>query len=197
MSIEGNAIEIDPNAIQSEPEPVADPTLEVVREPSEVEEEEEEEEFVPVIPIGVRSRRKESAYSVHDPRRQSPPNERGLGFTLLDEDEFQAGESYTIRVLVEETSGNKQKALPGVGVSVKILGTAFRPQMYSVRRPTRIAANLALDTRKDALATRLGARRERAVGSLSEPAWEHVLNDRSDREALGSTEEVALVEARR
>ena len=131
MAIESNAIEIDPNAAASEPEAAADPTLEVIKEPADVEE--EEEEPAPVAPIGVRSRRKASAYSVHDPRRQSPPNERGLGFTLLDEDEFQAGQSYTIRVLVEEKSGNKQKALPGVGVSVKILGTEFRPQIYSVK----------------------------------------------------------------
>lgn len=132
MPIESNAIEIDPNAIVSEPEAAADPTLEVIKEPADLEEE-EEEELAHVAPIGVRSRRKSSAYSVHDPRRQSPPNERGLGFTLLDEDEFQAGQSYTIRVLVEEKSENKQKALPGVGVSVKILGTEFRPQIYSVK----------------------------------------------------------------
>lgn len=132
MPIESNAIEIDPNAVVSEPEAAADPTLEVIKEPADLEEE-EEEELAHVAPIGVRSRRKSSAYSVHDPRRQSPPNERGLGFTLLDEDEFQAGQSYTIRVLVEEKSENKQKALPGVGVSVKILGTEFRPQIYSVK----------------------------------------------------------------
>ena len=38
------------------------------------------------------------------------------------------------------------------------------------RRPTKIAANLALDTRKDALATTRGARRERASDHCPSPA---------------------------
>lgn len=80
----------------------------------------------------------ESAYSVHDPRRQAPVSEvraveSGFALSILDEDEFRAGESYTIRVLVEDRSGNKQKPLTGVGVSVKIVGTAFRPQIYSIK----------------------------------------------------------------
>lgn len=87
-------------------------------------------------PLKPRSR-EESAYTVHDPRRQSPlgevPEQAGLVLTILDEDEFRAGESFTIRVLVEDGSGNSQKPLMGVSVSVKILGTAFRPQIYSVR----------------------------------------------------------------
>lgn len=85
-----------------------------------------------------RSHPRESAYSVHDPRRQAPASEvraveSGFALSILDEDEFRAGESYTIRVLVEDRSGDKQKPLTGVGVSVKIVGTAFRPQIYSVK----------------------------------------------------------------
>jgi hypothetical protein len=79
----------------------------------------------------------ESAYTVHDPRPESPfgevASDQGLFVTVLDEDEFQAGESFTIRVLVEDRAGNKGKPLSGVAVSVKILGTAFRPQIYSVK----------------------------------------------------------------
>jgi len=88
-----------------------------------------------------RSRAKEakgSAYTVYDPRRHSPLGEvaapeSGLVITVLDEVEFKAGESFTIRVLLEDRSGIKAKVLEGVPVSVKILGTTFRPQIYSVK----------------------------------------------------------------
>jgi hypothetical protein len=80
----------------------------------------------------------EPVYTVYDPRRQSPlgevqESETPLVLTILDEVEYRAGGSFTIRVLVEDASGNQQKPLMGVSVSVKILGTAFRPQIYSVR----------------------------------------------------------------
>jgi hypothetical protein len=79
----------------------------------------------------------ESAYTVHDPRHESPfgevAPEQGLFVTVLDEEEFQAGEPFTIRVLVEDRSGKKEKPLAGITVSVKILGTTFRPQIYSVK----------------------------------------------------------------
>ncbi len=80
----------------------------------------------------------ESAYTVYDPRRQAPPTEvaaveNGPVLSVLDEDEFHAGQAFTIRVLVEGRAGNKQKPLSGVAVSVKILGTMFRPQIYSVK----------------------------------------------------------------
>jgi hypothetical protein len=81
---------------------------------------------------------KESAYTVYDPRRHSPLGElaapeTGLVITVLDEDEFQAGESFTIRILLEDRSEKKAKPIGGVPVSVKILGTTFRPQIYSVK----------------------------------------------------------------
>jgi hypothetical protein len=91
-----------------------------------------------VAPETRGARPTESAYSVYDPRRQSPEGEiraaeSGFALSILDEDEFRAGESYSIRVLVEDRSGEKQRPLNGVGVSVKVLGTAFRPQIYSVK----------------------------------------------------------------
>jgi hypothetical protein len=83
------------------------------------------------------SRTPASAYTVHDSRRQASANvvqaESGITLTILNEEEFRAGGSFTIRVLLEDNSGNKQKPLPGVPVSVKILGTAFRPQIYSIK----------------------------------------------------------------
>jgi len=84
----------------------------------------------PTIPV--------SAYTVHDSRREAPEGEvvqpdGVLTLTMLDEDEFYAGDAVTIRVQLEERSAGKQKPLVGVPVAVKILGTAFRPQIYSVK----------------------------------------------------------------
>jgi hypothetical protein len=78
-----------------------------------------------------------SAYTVHDPRRQAPQKvvqaESGATLTILNEEEFRAGETFTIRVLLSDNSRNKERPLPGVPVSVKVLGTAFRPQLYSLK----------------------------------------------------------------
>jgi hypothetical protein len=79
-----------------------------------------------------------SPYTVYDPRGQqsrlgAAPDQAGLILTVLDDNEFRAGESFTIRVLVEDGTGGKQKPLTGVAISVKILGTTFRPQIYSVK----------------------------------------------------------------
>jgi hypothetical protein len=62
--------------------------------------------------------------------------ESGLALTILNDEEFLAGYSYTIRVLLEDHSGGKQKSLAAIGLSVKILGTVFRPQIYSVKTQT-------------------------------------------------------------
>jgi hypothetical protein len=80
----------------------------------------------------------ESPYTVHDPRRQAPPSEvveaeSGLRLRILGDEVFRGGETCTIRILFENSSGNKEKPVVGETVSVKILGTAFRPQLYSVK----------------------------------------------------------------
>jgi hypothetical protein len=80
----------------------------------------------------------ESDDTLQEPRREWPQNEAfqpstGLTLTILDEEEFRAGETLTIRMELAERSGKRQKPLPGIPLSVKILGTAFRPQIYSVK----------------------------------------------------------------
>jgi hypothetical protein len=80
----------------------------------------------------------ESTDAAYDPRWESAlgesgQSESGLVLTVLDEDEFQAGQSFTIRVLVADRNGKREKPLAGVTVSVKILGTTFRPQIHSVK----------------------------------------------------------------
>jgi DNA-directed RNA polymerase specialized sigma24 family protein len=65
---------------------------------------------------------------------------------------------------------------PDVEVEEFVSALWCRIQTYPLaRRPVRIAANLALDTRKDALAASRNHRREHAVGSLCEPRWESLL----------------------
>lgn len=93
---------------------------------------------VPVVdvdlPIVVRQ---ESAYTVHDSRRNSPLGEKAapesaLVVTLIDEQPFRAGHSVTIKILVQKPTGAQAEPVGHAAVAVKILGTAFRPQMYSV-----------------------------------------------------------------
>lgn len=79
-----------------------------------------------------------AAYSVHDPRRRSPLGElpamkEGLRLSLLDEDEFHAGDSLTLRIMVTYLTRTDEDPLSGAEVSVKVLGTTFRPQIYSMK----------------------------------------------------------------
>jgi hypothetical protein len=81
--------------------------------------------------------RRESAYTVHDSRRTSPLGEKSepdsaLLVSLVDEQPFKAGHSVTIRILVQRRITGDAEPVDHAAVSVKILGTAFRPQLYSV-----------------------------------------------------------------
>jgi len=76
--------------------------------------------------------------TLQEPRREWPQSEiaqsdGGLTLTILDEEEFRAGETRTIRIELADRAGKRQKLLPNIPLSVKILGTAFRPQIYSVK----------------------------------------------------------------
>lgn len=79
-----------------------------------------------------------SVYTVHDSRRGLPIRnagkvEQGVVVTILDEEEFRAGQIFNIRVMVENRTGTTGKPIAGVALSIKILGTTFRPQLYSVK----------------------------------------------------------------
>jgi hypothetical protein len=119
--------------------PDDDATLEVARPVAETAATEGSEEKPPKGRGRPRPPAKDEAYTVYDPRREQSPmgevreQEAPLVLSLLGEDEFRAGEYFTIRVLVEDGVGGGQKPITGVSVSVKILGTTFRPQIYSVR----------------------------------------------------------------
>ncbi len=58
--------------------------------------------------------------------------EDGLVITMLDDDEFSSGQRYTLRVLISNRVSGDEKPLPNTAVSVKILGTTFRPLIYTL-----------------------------------------------------------------
>lgn len=67
--------------------------------------------------------------------------EQGLVVRLLDNIEFYAGETPTLRVLVTNRDGQQENPVGNAAVSIKVLGTAFRPLIYSLK------------TQKDGIAT--------------------------------------------
>jgi hypothetical protein len=62
-----------------------------------------------------------------------PVLEDGLAITMLDDDEFYSGQKYTLRVLISNRSSGKERPLANTAVSVKILGTTFRPLIYTLK----------------------------------------------------------------
>ena len=67
--------------------------------------------------------------------------EQGLVVRLLDNIEFYAGETPTLRVLVTNRDGQQENPVGNAAVSIKVLGTGFRPLIYSLK------------TQKDGIAT--------------------------------------------
>ena len=57
----------------------------------------------------------------------------GLTILLLDDAEFNSGDSRTLRVFVVDREGKKETPVGGIAVSIKILGTTFRPLIYSLK----------------------------------------------------------------
>ncbi|HEU4834874.1 MAG TPA: hypothetical protein VFS90_10680 [Pyrinomonadaceae bacterium] len=74
-----------------------------------------------------------------------PALEEGLFITLLDDDEFYSGKRYTLRVLVNNRTNGDEKPLANVAVSVKVLGTTFRPLIYTVKTESDGVASLTTD----------------------------------------------------
>jgi hypothetical protein len=130
-----------------QPAPRADDTLEIKREDVERAAAKAPVKGLPIQepardavapPAKGRSRAQDSAYTVYDPRRRSPLGEAGtadkaLVLTILDEQDFRAGKSVTFNVLLQNRSGRKPKPLEAVSLSVKIMGTTFRPQVHTVK----------------------------------------------------------------
>jgi hypothetical protein len=71
--------------------------------------------------------------------------EDGLVITLLDDDEFYSGQRYTLRVLISDRVSGDEKPLANVIVSVKILGTTFRPLIYSLKTESDGVASVSTE----------------------------------------------------
>jgi len=69
----------------------------------------------------------------------------GLVITLLDDDDFNSGQRYTLRVLIGNRVSGDEKPLANVAVSVKILGTTFRPLIYSLKTESDGVASVATE----------------------------------------------------
>ena len=69
----------------------------------------------------------------------------GLVINLLDDEEFYSGQPYTLRVLIANRSAGEESALAGAAVSIKILGTTFRPLIYSLKTETDGVATVATE----------------------------------------------------
>jgi len=57
----------------------------------------------------------------------------GLIINLLDDEEFYSGKSYTLRVLIANRAAGDEQPLANAAVSIKILGTTFRPLIYTLK----------------------------------------------------------------
>jgi hypothetical protein len=60
-------------------------------------------------------------------------SQEGLQILLLNDAEFNSGELRTLRVLVVNRKGADEKPLHNIAVSIKILGTTFRPLIFSLK----------------------------------------------------------------
>jgi hypothetical protein len=74
-----------------------------------------------------------------------PDLEDGLIIELLDDDEFYSGKRYTLRVLVNNRMNGGEKPLANVSVSVKVLGTTFRPLIYTLKTESDGVASVSTD----------------------------------------------------
>lgn len=65
---------------------------------------------------------------VGDPVSAGADEEDALQVALLEESELRAGESVTLRVMVSRSSRNVREPVPRARVTLKTLGTNFRPE---------------------------------------------------------------------
>jgi hypothetical protein len=76
---------------------------------------------------------------------EEPVLEDGLLIELLDDDEFYSGQRYTLRVLISNRTAGNERPLANTAVSVKILGTTFRPLIYTLKTESDGVASLTTE----------------------------------------------------
>jgi len=119
----------------------------------------EDEELAAVIEPGMEPRYEPVDLSAREPEPEiveepveeveelvsEPVLEDGLYIELLDDDEFYSGQRYTLRVLVNNRTNGDERPLANVAVSVKVLGTTFRPLIYTLKTESDGVASVNTD----------------------------------------------------
>ena len=67
----------------------------------------------------------------------------GLNITMLDDEEFYAAQAYTLRVLITNRAKGEENPMANAAVSIKILGTTFRPLIYALKTESDGVATVA------------------------------------------------------
>ena len=67
----------------------------------------------------------------------------GLVIALLDDEEFYSGEKYALRVFIANRLAGQEMPVASAAVSIKILGTTFRPLIYSLKTESDGVATVA------------------------------------------------------
>jgi hypothetical protein len=108
--------------------------------PKEEVEEEPEESAEPVV----MSEEFTGEVLEEEPVEEVLPD--GLAITLLDDDEeFYSGKAYTLRVLITNRLHGDEKPLANASISIKILGTTFRPLIYTLKTESDGVASVATE----------------------------------------------------
>ena len=126
-------IEYWPVSQEWTPPPPAPP----VEETAPVEEEEQPVEAEPNFEL--------VADDEAEPEVEEVVPEDGLVITLLDDEEFYSGQRYTLRVLISSRTGGSEKPLGNTAISVKVLGTTFRPLIYSLKTESDGVATISTE----------------------------------------------------
>ena len=89
----------------------------------------------------------ESSWAVVEDEEIEEPAEEvlpdGLVITMLDDEEFYSAQSYTLRVLITNRSEGEENPMANAAVSIKILGTTFRPLIYTLKTESDGVATVA------------------------------------------------------
>lgn len=98
--------------------------------------------------MGPAAPRRPSAYTVYDARRRTPSEtpeiEEGLRISFVGEKDFRGGDAVELELTVTRVSGQGETPV-AAAVSVKILGTSFRPVILSLK--TNKQGTVAVSTR--------------------------------------------------
>jgi hypothetical protein len=117
------------------------PRTEPEEEVATVEAGEEEERYQPEEAAPPPESYEEEATELLD----EPVLEEGLAITMLDDEEFYSGQRYTLRVMISNRSAGNERPLANTTVSVKILGTTFRPLIYTLKTESDGVASVTTD----------------------------------------------------